>query len=42
MKDKTIINSYIGTPQGSTVTPILSNIVLHEFDLFCNKLKKKF
>jgi retron-type reverse transcriptase len=30
------------TPQGSIVSPILSNIVLHELDTFCNKLKKNF
>jgi len=27
----------IGTPQGSVVSPILSNIYLHELDCFINK-----
>lgn len=28
--------------EGSIISPIWSNIVFHEFDLFCNKLKQNF
>jgi retron-type reverse transcriptase len=31
-----------GRPQGTLLSAIISNIVLHEFDLYCNKLKERF
>lgn len=31
-----------GTPQGSVLSPLLSNIVLHELDAFMEVLKKRF
>lgn len=37
-----IITNEIGTPQGNILSPLLSNIVLHELDLFMDKLKKSF
>lgn len=32
----------VGVPQGSVVSPILSNIVLHELDKFMDKLKTRY
>ena len=34
--------TYSGTPQGGIISPILSNIYLHELDCFVEKLAKEF
>jgi retron-type reverse transcriptase len=32
----------LGTPQGGILSPLLSNIYLHEFDLFMKKISEKY
>lgn len=40
MPEKQIEKTLIGMPQGGVCSPLLSNIVLHEMDMFLTKLKR--
>jgi RNA-directed DNA polymerase len=42
LENWTYHTTYSGVPQGSIVSPILANVVLHELDLFMKTLKKLF
>lgn len=42
LEDWVYHSTYSGTPQGSIISPILSNIYLNEFDKFMEKYKKSF
>lgn len=41
-EDNTETVSIIGTPQGGICSPLLSNVYLHEFDLFMENLKENY
>jgi len=42
LEDWTYHATYSGVPQGSIVSPILANVVLHELDRFMKALKERF
>jgi len=42
MENWTYHNTYSGAPQGGIISPLLSNIYLHEMDMFAEDLKSKF
>jgi group II intron reverse transcriptase/maturase len=35
-------DSFVGTPQGSIISPILANVYLHELDCFVERLRQKY
>ena len=39
---KVPVNSVVGTPQGSIISPILANIYMHELDVFVDTLRQKY
>ncbi len=41
-KGTLVKQDFMGTPQGSVVSPLLCNIYLHELDLFMEKLQKAY
>lgn len=42
LEDWTYHATYSGVPQGSIVSPLLANVLLHELDLFMKDLKARF
>lgn len=42
MEFKVPVNSFVGTPQGSVLSPILANVYMHELDVYVETLRKKY
>lgn len=42
LEDDSFHESYLGSPQGGVISPILANIYLHEFDTYMELLRAKY
>lgn len=42
IEDEIRYNTYSGSPQGGTISPILANIYLHELDVFASEISAEF
>lgn len=39
-ESKAMVETHVGVPQGGIISPLLSNLVLHELDSYMERLKK--
>jgi len=42
VNDSNYQKSFLGLPQGGIISPLLSNLYLHQFDIFMNHLIEKY
>lgn len=40
-ENKSLMETHVGVPQGGIISPLLSNLVLHELDVFVDQIKKQ-
>lgn len=40
-ESKTLVETHVGVPQGGIISPLLSNLVLHELDIYVEQMKKQ-